>query len=82
MEVVPLLRLFIRDMREEDTVEIIGTITFYLENRIIKSQSDFDPRYFKGNKALASNVMEGLHYDFLHRMKEEKLVDYEIKENS
>ena len=62
-------------------MEIIGSVTFFQENAQVRSNFDFDLKYFNGNKALADKVMEGLHYDFLHRMQEEGLVTYSIPKN-
>ena len=63
-------------------MEVIGTITFFVEDRLIKSKSDFDSNYFRGDILLSNKVAELLHYDFLHRLKEEKLIDFQIKTDS
>jgi len=63
-------------------MEIIASIVFVQENDKISSKSDFDIKYFKGNKALAEKIVEGLHFDFLHRMQEEELVTYTLPKDS
>ena len=61
----------------------ICEITFFVrEDGKISSRSNFDSKFFNSNKETANKVLEGLHYDFLYRMKEEKLVNYEIKKDA
>ena len=59
----------------------ILTIHFYVEDGEIKSRSDFALKYFGENEALAAKIAEELHYDFLHRMKEEGFVSYVFPNN-
>ena len=60
----------------------ICEITFVINrNRTISSIYNFDSDFFR-SKEVAARVLEGIHYDFLHRMKEEGLVNFEIELNS
>ena len=61
-------------------MEVICEIVFLInEDGSLSSKANFDSKYFKNDNNLANKVLEGLHYDFLERMKEEKLVTGEIK---
>lgn len=62
--------------------EIICEIVFVNLDGEIKSRSKYDIKYFNRDRELASKILEGLHYDLLHRMSEEKLIEYKQKLNS
>jgi hypothetical protein len=64
-------------------MKIICEIAFMVndEGRIFY-RSNFDSGFFNSNKESANKVLEGLFYDFIFRMRDEKLIEYEIKENA
>jgi len=64
-------------MGEEIITEVIGSITFFRKGEQVHSRFEFARKFFKDDKAIANKVMEGLHYDFLYRMKEEGLVHFQ-----
>jgi hypothetical protein len=68
---------------DKNKIKKICSISFFVnEEGTISSQTNFDIGFFNGNREIANSILEGLHYDFLHRMNLEKLVNYEIKLNS
>lgn len=62
-------------------MEIMGVVIFTIEDGKIRSKYEINSKFFGNNEKIVSNIMEGLHYDLLHRMKSSKLIDFSYPEN-
>ncbi len=56
-------------------MELLGNITFFLEDGSIKGNAILSSNLFHGDEELKRRVSEEIFYDFMNRLKEAKIIE-------